>query len=127
DRITEFVIPERRIVERLVYPDQAAAEAAKARLDAGTTFEDLVAERGLTLEAIDMGDVSQEELGEQGEAIFATDEGQVAGPLSSSLGPALYRVVSILEAEETSFEDARETLAIEIQTDAARRLIGDKV
>lgn len=127
DRITEFVIPERRIVERLVYPDQAAAEAAKARLDAGTTFEDLVAERGLTLEAIDMGDVSQEELGEQGEAIFATAEGQVAGPLSSSLGPALYRVVSILEAEETSFEDARETLAIEIQTDAARRLIGDKV
>lgn len=127
DRITEFVIPERRIVERLVYPDQAAAEAAKARLDAGTAFEDLVAERGLTLEAIDMGDVSQEELGEQGEAIFATAEGQVAGPLSSSLGPALYRVVSILEAEETSFEDARETLAIEIQTDAARRLIGDKV
>jgi peptidyl-prolyl cis-trans isomerase D len=36
-------------------------------------------------------------------------------------------VVSVLAAEETSFEDARETLALEIQTDAARRLIGDKV
>lgn len=127
DRIAEFVIPERRIVERLVYPDQAAAEAAKAKLDAGTSFEDLVAERGLTLDAIDMGDVSQEELGEAGAAIFATAEGQVAGPLASDLGPALYRVNSVLAAEETSFEDARETLAVEIQTDAARRLIADQV
>lgn len=127
DRIAEFVIPERRIVERLVYPDQAAAEAAKAKLDAGTPFEELVTERGLTLDAIDMGDVSQEELGTAGEAVFATAEGQVAGPLDSNLGPALYRIVSVLAAEETTFEEARETLAIEIQTDAARRLIGDRV
>lgn len=127
DRIAEFVIPERRIVERLVYPDQATAEAAKAKLDAGTPFEDLVTERGLTLDAIDMGDISEEELGGAGEAVFATAEGQVAGPLDSELGPALYRVISVLAAEETSFEEARETLAMEIQTDAARRLIGDQV
>ncbi|MDZ4087275.1 MAG: SurA N-terminal domain-containing protein [Tabrizicola sp.] len=127
DRIAEFVIPERRILERLVYPDQAAAEAAKAKFDAGTTFEDLVAERGLTLDAIDMGDVSLDELGAAGEPIFATAEGQVAGPLDSDLGPALYRVVSVLAAEETTFDEARETLAIEIQTDAARRLIADQV
>ncbi len=127
DRIGEFVVPERRIVERLVYPDQAAAEAAKARLDAGTSFEDLVAERGLTLDAIDLGDVSREELGAAGDAVFAAAEGDVAGPLDSDLGPALFRVNSVLAAEETSFEDARDTLAIEIQTDAARRLIADKV
>ncbi|MBC7141554.1 MAG: peptidylprolyl isomerase, partial [Rhodobacteraceae bacterium] len=30
ERIAEFVTPERRLVERLVYPDAAAAEAAKA-------------------------------------------------------------------------------------------------
>jgi peptidyl-prolyl cis-trans isomerase D len=127
DRIDEFVVPERRIVERLVYPDQAAADAAKAKLDAGTPFEDLVAERGLTLDAIDLGDVAQDDLGAAGEAVFATAEGQVAGPVASDLGPALYRVVTVLAAEETSFEEARETLAIEMQTDAARRLIGDRV
>jgi peptidyl-prolyl cis-trans isomerase D len=126
-RIDEFVIPERRIVERLVYPDEAAAEAARAKLDEGTAFEDLVAERGLTLEAIDMGDVTPEELGAAGEAVFAAAEGEVAGPLASDLGPAVYRVVSVLAAEETTFDEARETLAIEIQTDAARRLIADQV
>lgn len=126
-RIAEFVLPERRIVERLVYPDQQAADAARAELDAGTSFEDLVAARGLSLEAVDLGDVEQTDLGAAGEAVFAVDEGAVAGPLSTDLGPALFRVVTVLAAEETTFEEARETLAVEIQTDAARRLIADKV
>ena len=127
DRIDEFVLPERRIVERLVYPDQAAADAARAKLDAGSAFEDLVAERGLTLEAIDLGDVTRDELGEAGEGVFTAEEGAVAGPLPTDLGPALFRVVTVLAAEETTFDQARETLAIEIQTDAARRAIADKV
>ena len=127
DRIDEFVIPERRVVERLVFPDQAAADAARARLDTGASFEDLVAERGLTLDAIDLGDVTLADLGEAGDAVFAVDEGEVAGPAMSDLGPALFRVGAILAAEETTFEEARETLAIELQTDAARRLISDQV
>ncbi len=127
DRLDEFVVPERRLVERLVYPDQAAADAARARLDAGEAFETLVADRGLTLDAVDMGDMTREDLGEAGEAVFALEEGSVAGPLPTDLGPALFRVAALLAGEETTFEEARETLAIEIQTDAARRLIADKV
>ena len=126
-RIDEFVIPERRIVQRLVYPDQASADAARAELDGGTAFEDLVTARGLTLDAIDLGDVAKTDLGAAGDAVFAAGEGTVAGPLPTDLGPALFRVVTVLAAEETSFDDARETLAIEIQTDAARRVIADKV
>lgn len=127
DRIDEFVVPERRIVERLVYPDQAAAEAARAALDAGTPFETLVAERGLTLDAIDLGDVTRDDLGAAGEAVFGLAQGGVAGPLATDLGPALFRVAVILAAEETPFEAARAGLALEMQTDAARRLIADKV
>lgn len=126
-RIEEFVVPERRIVERLVYPDQPAADAARAELDSGTSFDDLVAARGLTLDAVDLGDVAEDDLGAAGAAVFAAEEGTVVGPLASDLGPALFRVVSVLAAEETTFEEARDTLAIEIQTDAARRLIADKV
>jgi peptidyl-prolyl cis-trans isomerase D len=126
-RIAEFVIPERRIVERLVYPDQAAADAARAELDAGATFDALVTARGLTLDAIDLGDVTREDLGESADAVFAAAEGDVVGPVPSDLGPALFRVVTSLAAEETTFDEVRDTLAMEIQTDAARRVISDKV
>jgi len=127
DRINEFVVPERRLVERLVYPDQAAADAARAELDAGKPFDTLVMERGLTLDAIDLGDVSREDLGDVGEAVFSLPEGGVAGPLATDLGPALFRVAAILSAEETSFEEAKGELAVELQLDAARRLIEDQV
>ncbi len=127
DRIAEFVVPERRLVERLVYPDQAAAETAGARLDAGEAFETLVTERGLTLDAIDLGDVAKEDLGEAAEAVFSLAEPGVIGPVPTDLGPAIFRVNGILTAEETTFEEARDTLAIEMQTDAARRLIADQV
>jgi peptidyl-prolyl cis-trans isomerase D len=59
ERIDEFMIPEKRLVERLAFPTDADAAAAKARLDAGEiTFDALVAERGLKLADIDLGDVS---------------------------------------------------------------------
>lgn len=127
-RIGEFMIPEKRLVERLVYPTEAEAQAARARLDAGeVTFDDLVAERGLTLDAIDLGDVSKADLGAAGEAVFALAEPGVAGPAMSDLGPALFRMNAILAAQETTFDAARETLSAEMRVDAARRAIGARI
>ncbi len=127
DRIDEFVTPERRLVERLVYPDEDTAAAAKARLDAGeATFADLAAERGLTLADIDLGEISEAELGEAGAAIFALGVPGVVGPLPSDLGPALYAMNGILEAREVSFEAAREELSAEAAVDRARRLVADR-
>lgn len=125
--LSEYVQPEKRLVERLVYPSQAEAEAAKARLDAGEDFSVLVKERGLELNDIDLGDVSKEDLGEAGEAVFALAEPGVVGPLNSDFGPALFRMNGILAAQETTFDEAKADLAVEAQTDAARRAIADKV
>ncbi|MEZ5796579.1 MAG: SurA N-terminal domain-containing protein [Paracoccaceae bacterium] len=126
DRIDEFMVPERRLVERLVYPDQAAADEAKARFDAGTPFETLVTDRGLTMTAVDMGDVSKADLGQLGDAVFAAAEGEVI-QAETDLGPALFRINGVLLGEETSFDEAHDDLAAEMQADAARRAIEDKV
>lgn len=126
-RIAEFVQPERRLVERLVFEDEAAAAAAKARYDAGeASFADLAAARGLSLTDIDLGEASKDMLGAAGEAVFALTEPGVVGPLPSDLGPALYAMNGILEAQETSFEEARDQLSEEIAMDRARRMVADQ-
>lgn len=127
ERLAEFVQPERRLVERLVYPDEAQAQAARARLDAGTPFETLVEDRGLTLADIDLGEQSLSDLGAAGEAVFALTEPGVVGPLPSDLGPALFRMNAILSAQETPFEEARPMLAAEQSAEAARRFIADQI
>lgn len=127
ERKADYVKPERRLVERLVFPSEAEAKAAKARLDAGESFEALVKERGLKLIDIDLGDVSIEELGAAGAGVYALAEPGVTGPLPSDFGPALFRMNGILAAQETTFDAAKAELTTESQMDAARRAIGDKL
>lgn len=122
-RFAEFNLPERRLIERLVFSDEAAASAALARVTGGLSFDDLVTDRGLSLNDVDMGDVTREDLGEAADGVFAGGAGDVVGPLPSNLGPALYRINAVLDAQITSFEDARPALRGELALDRARRVI----
>ncbi|WP_099824156.1 peptidylprolyl isomerase [Oceaniglobus indicus] len=127
-RIDEFVQPERRLVERLVFATEEDAAAAKARIESGEiTFDDLIAERGLDLDDVDLGDLSRAQLGQAADAVFALQDPGVAGPAPTDLGPALFRVNAILTAQETTFEEAREGLLDEFADGAARRLVSDQI
>ncbi|SHG36562.1 SurA N-terminal domain-containing protein [Cognatishimia maritima] len=124
DRSAEFNQPERRLVERLVYGTAADAETALAKITASeTTFDDEVTARGLELADVDMGDVTQSALGAAGEGVFAADTGDVVGPFQTDLGPALFRVNAILEAQSVTFEEVEADLRDELATDRARRVI----
>ena len=124
ERSSELNLPERRLVEQLVFPNEEAAQNAMAQIEiGGTTFEALVAERELDLADVDLGDVTRADLGAAAEAVFAAETGQVVGPLPSDLGPALYRVNGTLAARSTAFEDVREELRDELAGERARRLI----
>ncbi len=126
-RRDEFNQPERRLVERLVFLDADQARAALAEIDAGTTdFETVVADRGLALADIDIGDVTMSELGEASAGVFAANLDQVVGPFDTDLGPALFRVNGILVADVVTFDEARDQLFDELATESARRMIDAK-
>ena len=124
-RIGVYRQPERRLLERLAFGSEDAARAAYDAIAAGETdFDTLVEERDLTLADVDLGEVAFEDLpAAAAEVIFADTESEIIGPLPSRLGPALYRVNAVLEATETSFEEARADLREELADDAARRQI----
>lgn len=124
----DYVKPERRLVERLVYPDEATAKAAKAKLDAGTTFEALVKARGLDLTNVDMGDVTADDLSKPAAAaVFAAKKGAVVGPVQSALGPALFRVNNVLPAQTTSFDEAKSDIQDELAATQARSKISGQI
>lgn len=127
-RNAEFNQPERRLVERLVFGNEEAAQAALERIESGeATFEELVADRGLELSDIDLGDVSQAELDGAGEEVFAASTGDVVGPLPSSVGPALFRVNAVLAEQVTTFEEAEPDLRAELAADRARRVVDSRI
>jgi len=119
-RADDYDIPARRMVERLGFADDAAARAAMDAIDADETdFDTLVADRGLDLRDVDLGVVTEADLGDAGAAVFALEEPGVAGPLPSPLGPALFRVNAILTARAISFDEARAELRDDLARDRA--------
>lgn len=123
----EYIQPERRLVGRLVFESPEAAEAAKARIDAGEAdFEQLAQERGLTLADTEIGEVTEQELGAAAAPVFAATDNGVVGPVQTDLGPALFAVNAILDPINVSFEDALPDLRAEAAADRARRLIADR-
>lgn len=121
-----FNIPERRVIDRLPFPDENAARAALARIEAGeATFEDLARERGLTLEDVTLGALSREAAPPELADLAFSDGTGVKGPASTPLGPALINVRAILPASVTPFEEARETLRAERAGARAQALASD--
>ena len=126
-RVADYVRPERRLVERLVFPSEEEAAAAMARLEAGeAAFNDLVEGRGLGPGDVDLGEVSREELGPAGEGVFALAEPGVVGPLPTDLGPAAFRVGAILTASETPFEEVEDELRAQAALEVAGRAVDDR-
>lgn len=128
ERAETYKQPERRLVERLIFPDLAAAQAGIDAIEANTdTFDALVEAQGFSLEDVDMGDVSKADLDAAGDAVFASTQPGIVGPVETAFGPALFRINAILAASETSFEEARPDLQNELALDRARRIIDQSV
>lgn len=127
-RADEYNIPERRLVERLVFANDAEAQAAADAITAGETdFGALVIARGLALADVDLGDVTLGDLGDAGEGIFALTEPGIAGPLPSNLGPAIFRMNAILAAQNTPFADVEAELRAVFAGDRARRMVLEQI
>ncbi|MBM2577039.1 SurA N-terminal domain-containing protein [Jannaschia sp. Os4] len=124
-RADEFRRPARVLAERLAFADAEAAAAARAEIEAGeSTFDALVEARGLTLEDVDQGELSADDLSDAAAAaVFALTEPGLAGPVETPLGPALFRVNAVLDASETPLAEVEDELRLEIAAERAEREI----
>lgn len=124
-----FNKPEKRSIGRIAFDTMADATTARNLLDSGTaTFNTLLADRELTPEDVDLGEVERGGLSkEAADVVFSASALGVVGPIQSSVGPALFNINDILAADITPYEDAREEIKAELAGESARRLVSDLV
>ena len=117
--------PEKRDLQQILFPNEAEAQAAEAKIKAGASFNDVVKERKLNPEETDLGEMSKDQIidKQEADAVFALPQGGVSGVLSSQFGPVIVRVKSIAPATVKPYAEVAED--IKRQLSAARA--GDKI
>lgn len=117
-RKASFTTPATRTVEQLAFGSAEAADAAAAKLLAGTaTFDALVTEEGKTASDVLLGDFTRDGMPDQtlAEAAFAvTTEGQTTPVVQGSFGPVILRVSNIRPETVKTFDEVKEDLRKEI-------------
>jgi peptidyl-prolyl cis-trans isomerase D len=107
--------PETRTIDQIVFATAADAQAARARLEGGLTFDALLAERRLSRADVTLGAVSKADLrGERGEAAFALAAPGIAGPVPAAGGFALLDVREIVPGFTVPFEAVAEVLRLDL-------------
>jgi peptidyl-prolyl cis-trans isomerase D len=119
-RTDEYNQPPTRLVERLVYTTYEEAKISFDNIKKGTnTFEDAVEMRGLELQDVDLGDVTEIDLGTAGSAVFSLTDPGLVGPLETDLGPAIFRINALLAGNIQTFDMVKDQLREEAALDAA--------
>jgi len=129
-RKSTYVVAEKRDVQQIEFKTQAEAAAARAKIQAGTSFEDLAAGRGLKPAQISLGTLAQDELpdAERAKAIFALPLNEVSQPIKTGFGGyVLARVTKIAPGSTKTLADVKEDIRKALLTQLVASKLVDAV
>ncbi|WP_332696727.1 SurA N-terminal domain-containing protein [Bosea sp. (in: a-proteobacteria)] len=113
--------PERRTVQQITFPSLEEAQAAKAKIDAGETFEAIGTARNVAEQDLTLGTFTREGLFDPAvrDATFGLAQGAVSAPVQGGFGAVLLRVTEIEPARLKSFEEVADEVRKEVATSKA--------
>jgi peptidyl-prolyl cis-trans isomerase D len=116
-----FGVPEKRTLQQIVFPNDAEASEASAKIKAGATFEDIAKARNLTDKDIDLGETTKAGVFDKAiaDAAFALPEGGVSDVVKGQFGPAILRVTKVVPGRVKPFEEVADNIKKDIATDRA--------
>ncbi|OQP88471.1 peptidylprolyl isomerase [Rhizobium rhizosphaerae] len=112
-RKASFTTAETRVIDQLAFPSRAEADAAAAKLAAGTSFDQIVSERGRTAADIRLGSFTKSAMPDQklAEAAFAVSAAGGTTPVvDGQFGPVILRVATIQPGATRSFDEVKDEL-----------------
>ncbi|MCA1458021.1 SurA N-terminal domain-containing protein [Bradyrhizobium sp. BRP22] len=119
--------PEKREVSQIVFPNMEEATAARARLTATTSFDDLAKERNLNLSDVNLGLVTKSGILDPAvaDAAFSLPSGDVSQPVQGRFGVALVKVGKIEPGTTPTYESMAGEIKKQIATERAREKVAD--
>jgi len=116
-----FGVAEKRALQQIVFPNEAEAAEALAKIKAGATFDDIVKARQLSEKDIGLGDLTRSQLFDKavGDAAFELPAAGVSDIVKSQFGPVILRVTQITPGSVKPFEEVASDLRNEIARDRA--------
>ena len=126
-RRDEFITPETRALNQMVFDTKEAADAALADL-AGASFSEVAATRlNWTQDDINLGVVRETALDPAlSSAAFAANEGDVVGPIETAFGFHLIEVGTITAGGESTFDDVKSALVVRLRAERALDLVYER-
>lgn len=119
---TRFGSPEKRTIQQIVFPAKEQAEAASAKIKAGTSFDDIAKENKIDEATLNLGTLTRGEMLDEATAdsTFALAEGAVSEPVAGRFGTVLVRVTKIEPSRLKPFEEVAGEVKADIALDRAR-------
>lgn len=122
----QYQIPEKRDVEQITFPDEVSAKAARSKIDAGQTFDQIAFQRGLKSTDISLGTVVSDDLGkDRGPPTFALPVGGVTQPIKSTFGWVILHVTKMTPGVSKSFADVKDQLRKDVLNQLATAKLTD--
>jgi peptidyl-prolyl cis-trans isomerase D len=118
---------EKREVSQMVFPNEGEAQAARARITSGTSFDDVAKERNLNLADVDLGMITKSAIIDPAiaDAAFALPSGEVSQPIQGRFGVALVKIGKIEAGSMPTFESVAAQVKKELATERARAKVSD--
>jgi peptidyl-prolyl cis-trans isomerase D len=119
--------PEKRQLWQMVFPNLADAQAARSKIQAGASFDDIAKERGLAASDVDLGTVTRSEIIDPvtAEAAFSLKTDEVSQPIQGKFGVALVKVGKIEPGNQPTYDSVAAKLKHDIAVDRARAEVND--
>jgi peptidyl-prolyl cis-trans isomerase D len=126
-RKESFGTPEKREVSQIVFPKMADAQAARARIASGASFDDIAKARNLKPADIDLGLVTKSDILDPAvaKAAFSLKSGEISQPIKGSFGVVLVKVGKIQPAVQPTYQSLATRLKKTIAADRARHQVSD--
>jgi len=122
-----YVKPERRHVLQISFQSPAAAKAARDKIAAGLSFEDLAKEMKLSPSDIDLGTIDRSALSDKSvaDAAFSLPLNEVSQPVTGTLATVLLKVTKIDPGSSPTYESVAADIKKKLAADRARANFDD--